>query len=175
MAPRAVLDTNVLISAYAFGRAPADLVRAAIRGEIEIATSPALLAELARVLADKLDFDQQHVEEVVKQVARVADVVRPRRRLAVLEDEPDNRVLECAQEAGASYVVTGDHHLLELGGFGGVQVISVAAAREVLANEGADGAVRALQSDSVKRALDVMPLAEIEAEIAAARRSRRRR
>ena len=125
---RAVFDTNVYISAYGFGGLPAKLMRAAITGEFEIATSPAILAELARVLADKLEFDAARVEDVVRQVARVAQVVRPQTPLHVIADDPDNRVLECALASGADTIVSGDRHVLALGTYEGVRILSVAGA-----------------------------------------------
>jgi len=45
------------------------------------------------------------------QITRVAAVPH---RLKILSDEPDNRILECAEEAKARYIVTGDRHLLDL-------------------------------------------------------------
>lgn len=136
MAPRAVFDTNVFVSAYCFGGAPARLMRAAIAGEIELVTSPQLLAELARVLADKIGFDEPHVADVVRQIARVAEIVRPEERLSVIADAPDNRVLECAVEAGAELIVSGDRHLLELAAYEDVRVLSVSAAMREIEGEG---------------------------------------
>lgn len=135
MARRAVFDTNVLVSAYCFGGAPAELLRAAIRGEIELVTSPVLLAELARVLADKLGFDEAHVADVVRQLVRVATVVRPTQTLGIVVDEPDNRVLECALEGETGLIVSGDRHLLDLGAYEGVRIVRVAAAVELLGNQ----------------------------------------
>ncbi len=125
---RVVFDTNVLVSAYAYGGRPAELMRRAITGELELVTSPALLAELARVLADKLEFDADHVDAVVMQVARIAHIARPSHHLSVLADEPDNRVLECAVEGGADSIVSGDRHLLDLGEYAGIPIIGVAEA-----------------------------------------------
>jgi uncharacterized protein len=39
-------------------------------------------------------------------------------------DEPDNRVLECALESKASYIITGDRHLLDLKEFEGVKIVT---------------------------------------------------
>ncbi|TKB67539.1 MAG: putative toxin-antitoxin system toxin component, PIN family [Nitrospira sp.] len=46
-------------------------------------------------------------------VGRAATIVRPSRNIAVLNDAPDNRILECAVTAQADLIVTGDHHLLK--------------------------------------------------------------
>jgi uncharacterized protein len=51
--------------------------------------------------------------------------VRPRRRLHVVKDEPDNRILECALAGRAEAIVTGDHALLSLGEYNGVRIISL--------------------------------------------------
>jgi len=133
---RAVLDTNVYVSAYGFGGRPATLVRAAITSECAIVTSPAILAELARVLTDKLEFDAEHTKSVVLQLARIAYVVRPQFRLQVIADEPDNRVLECAVAAGADTIVSGDRHLLSLGEYEGIRILSVAKALRALPSTG---------------------------------------
>jgi putative PIN family toxin of toxin-antitoxin system len=47
---RAVLDTNVVVSALIWGGTPFGLLEAATDGRVDLATSPALLTELAAVL-----------------------------------------------------------------------------------------------------------------------------
>jgi len=123
---RVVLDTNVYISAYEFGGKPADVVRAAILGEFELVSSPAILAEVADKLVAVLDFDREHVEDVVRQIARVSIIVRPRVRLRVVADDADNRILEAATDSCASHIVSGDRHLLQLGVWEGIAVVRVA-------------------------------------------------
>lgn len=123
---RVVLDTNVYISAYGFGGKPADVMRAAILGEFELVTSPAILTEVADKLAVVLEFDRGHVEEVVRQIARIGVIVRPQATLSIVSDDADNRILEAAQESGADRIVTGDRHLLELGVWEGIHVLRVA-------------------------------------------------
>ncbi|HEU4354787.1 MAG TPA: putative toxin-antitoxin system toxin component, PIN family [Actinomycetota bacterium] len=125
---RAVLDTNILISAFVFpGGAPEMVYRGALEGRYELVTSPPLLAELGRVLGDKFGWEGSVAEVAVTQIARVGTVVRPRERLAVIADDPaDDRVLEAAIEGGAEVIVSGDRHLLRLGEWGGVQVVRAA-------------------------------------------------
>lgn len=122
---RLVLDTNVLISAYGFGGKPAELMRAIIGGEHVLITSPALLTEFADKLYSVLGYDDDHVRAAVQQLARLAEIVRPDATLRVIADEPDDRVLECAVEGRAEVIVSGDHHLLDLGEYGGVPIVRV--------------------------------------------------
>ena len=136
MAPRAVFDTNVFVSAYGFGGNPAVLVQAAIVGDLVLLTSPEILSEVARVLADKLRFDSGRVTQVVEQAVRVAEVVRPQARIDIIQDGPDNRVLECAQAGEADWIVSGDSHLLSLERFDGTRILSPASAVALLQGRG---------------------------------------
>jgi predicted nucleic acid-binding protein len=54
-------------------------------------------------------------------------VVPSERVDAVKADPTDNPILECAVAAGSEVVVTGDKHLLSLGWFRGVQILTVSA------------------------------------------------
>jgi len=58
-------------------------------------------------------------------LSELALTVRPRQKLRVVKDDPDNRVLECALAGRADAIVTGDSALLGLGEFRGVRVISL--------------------------------------------------
>ncbi|MDO8964292.1 MAG: putative toxin-antitoxin system toxin component, PIN family [Coriobacteriia bacterium] len=128
MTPVVVLDTNVLISAYVFGGGPAALMRAAITGHLTLVTSPTLLAELARIFADKFLWDHERVEAVVLQIARIATIVRPETRVDVIAHDADNRVLEAAMAGSATIIVSGDRHLLALGSHEEVRILTVAEA-----------------------------------------------
>lgn len=122
---RAVLDTNVFVSAL-FGGTPEDVYRAALRGRFVLITSPAILAELAGVMRVKLATPEHDIIAFVRQIARHAKI-RPTVRLSVLEDDPDNRVLECAVEGKADLPVSGDRHLQRLEAHTGIQVVRPAA------------------------------------------------
>jgi predicted nucleic acid-binding protein len=56
-------------------------------------------------------------------IGRIATIVRPVRKISILEDVPDNRILECATAAQAHLIVTGDRHLLKLREFEGISIV----------------------------------------------------
>jgi len=125
---RAILDTNVLISAYIFpGGRPEAVYRLALEGQLEIGTSRTLLAELGRVLGQKFGWMPDRVEAAVAQVVRIAAVVEPGETVRVVTADPaDDRVLEAARAFGADVIVSGDRHLLDLGTWSGIEIISPA-------------------------------------------------
>jgi putative PIN family toxin of toxin-antitoxin system len=95
-------------------------------------TSAALLDELERVLQYSrvqryLSWSADERAEFVGLVRRHARLVQPAETLTVIEDDPaDNRVLEAAAAGGAEYIVSGDRHLLELGGYGDIAIVTPA-------------------------------------------------
>ena len=58
-------------------------------------------------------------------MSELATIVRPKRRLRVLDDDADNRVLECGVAARADAIVTGDKQMLKLGSHGDLRIMSV--------------------------------------------------
>ena len=74
----------------------------------------------------------------MKIIGRAATIVRPVRKITVLEDVPDNRILECGARVEADLIVTGDHHLLKLRVFEGIPIVRLADfLRSVPFDEGA--------------------------------------
>ncbi len=125
---KAILDTNVLISAYVFpGGKPEAVYRPALEGQLEIGTSLPLLAELGRVLGQKFGWTPDRVEAAVAQMTRVASVIKPVETVqVVIADPADDRVLEAARAFGAEVIVSGDRHLLDLGTWSDIEIMSPA-------------------------------------------------
>jgi putative PIN family toxin of toxin-antitoxin system len=119
---RVVFDTNILLSAFLFGGNPEALFRAVRAGKIQLITSPSILAEFASILKNKFSWEGD-IREALTVIGRRAELVKPKRSLAVLEDDADNRVLECALEASADFIISGDHHLLDMGEFRGIPIL----------------------------------------------------
>jgi len=126
-------DTNILVSGLVFRHGkPAQLLRMALAGEINLTVSQAILGEMAEVLARKFGTSQEEVAEATVIVKEAARTVTPRVELNVIkEDPPDNRVLECAVSAGADYIVSGDKDLLRLKQYDAIQIKSVGEFLEI--------------------------------------------
>ena len=125
---RVVLDTNVLISALLFDGVPERIFLAGLRGEIQLLTSISLSEELEKVLKEKFRIEAHAVADTIELVKSVAEVVEVKSRLRViLHPDGDNRVLECASDGKADFVVTGDtKHILPLGKYKGTRILSPA-------------------------------------------------
>ena len=123
---RVVLDTNVYISALMFGGLPGSLLDLALLQSFLLIISPALLDELDEKLRLKFQVSAEDTTTIRKKLEGVAEIVKPDTVLHVIGDDPDdNRVLECAVKGSADYIVTGDRHLLKLGSYEAIQIVTV--------------------------------------------------
>ena len=95
--------------------------------------SRAIMDEMERTLARVLG-DRHEWRELLAIGEREATWVTPSERLSVVAEDPsDNRFLECAVEGRADYLVSGDAHLLNLGEFRGVKILTPRAFLDILA------------------------------------------
>ena len=133
---KVVLDTNVLISAILFGGKPREILEKAIRGEIRLCLSEPILEELSGVLRrSKFDYSLERVQTLLTELTSIADFVNSSQTIRlVLEDPDDKRILECAVEAKASYIITGDFHLLKLIRYRNIEVLNAVAFLEKLSS-----------------------------------------
>lgn len=110
-----VCDTNILISAFVFpGGPPEEIIQGVIVGDYLLGISDEIITELERVLHKKFFWPADKINRVKEFLARNAEKVYPVTTIKVIKDEPDNRILECAAEFGADFIVSGDKHILQL-------------------------------------------------------------
>ena len=111
---RVLLDTNVLVSAFATRGLCADLVRHVLL-EHELMTGEVNLTELRRVLKTKLRVPKSTIDSIERLLRDQMIVPKPRKRSDVaVRDPADAWVLASALAAHADLLVTGDRDLLEL-------------------------------------------------------------
>lgn len=131
---RLLLDTNVVVSAVIWGGTPLKLLQAAVEGDVELYTSPALLAELRGVfgrehLASRLAQQRSSVDQALAQYGDLAIIVSPLLTpRAVPADADDDHVVAAALAAHADLVVSGDRDLLSIGSYEGIAIVSAAEA-----------------------------------------------
>lgn len=107
-----------------FGK-PAKIFDLAVDKKIVLVTSPVILAEVAKVLEKKFNWDQQAIKKQLKVISEVAQLVVPKKRITLLGYRPDNLILEAAFEGQVNFIVTGDKkHLLPLKKFKNMAVIT---------------------------------------------------
>lgn len=127
-----VYDTNIYVSALAIpgGRAER-AIALALEGRVKVCISKPIVHESLRILAQRFARAPEQLARTAIFLTDLGESVAPRTKLAVVSDEPDNRILECAVAGRADAIVTGDKALLALRVFEGIRVLS----RRQLLNE----------------------------------------
>ena len=67
--------------------------------------------------------------------SRATTIITPADKTALLQDEPDNRILECAEDPNAALGVTEDKHLLAMKEFDGIGTARIAGFLHVFGPE----------------------------------------
>ncbi|MEN3001361.1 MAG: putative toxin-antitoxin system toxin component, PIN family [Armatimonadota bacterium] len=134
MRPVVVFDVNILVSAFGWRGAPYRCVQAARQGRVASVTCQEildLLEEKLRTRLGKSAYDAHRAVSEIKAFSRVVTI--PGTLHAVLQDPEDNKVIECALAGGATHIVSGDkRHLLALGSYHGIQIITARALLELI-------------------------------------------
>lgn len=111
-------------------------MQAAVDADIELFTSPTLLAELTEVLsrshlASRLSQQRSSVEQAISLYSELAINMSPLATPQAVQSDPDDDHVVALGLAGrADFIVTGDKALLALGTYGGIKIVTVTAAVE---------------------------------------------
>lgn len=131
---RLVLDTNVLISALIKNGKPRILLNTILSREHKIILSAVILGEFSQISADeriRRYVGAGETTDFLKTLVRSGAFVHLRSRISVFRSGDDD-ILRTAKDGKADFIVTGDKHLLKLGSFRGIKIITVSEALSYL-------------------------------------------
>jgi putative PIN family toxin of toxin-antitoxin system len=124
---RVVFDTNIWISGLLWRGKPYQCLLLARGQAVQHVHCTEMMAELSEKLRTTFGFSENHTQAVLYDLRRVSERIEITGEIQVVADDPDDdKFIECAVVAGASAIVSGDHHLLELGEYEGIPVLSAA-------------------------------------------------
>jgi putative PIN family toxin of toxin-antitoxin system len=131
---KAVLDTNVIVSAIITGKGvPSQLLQAWRKQEWVLVVSPSLLQEVQRVLsvpkiAQVYAVTRQDIADLIRLFTSRATIVSENLTIPrTVRDPEDDHILACAKEGQADYIVSGDQDLLTLTSYEGIPIVTPAA------------------------------------------------
>lgn len=128
---KAVIDTNLFVSGLISKKGnPAKLLQLWHDHAFLLVISEQMVKEIERVLQyprirNKYNLKDEEIEQAVGTIKKFAVVLPDAVELDVVKDDPDdNKVLACALAAHADYIVSGDGHLLKLGVFKNIPIVT---------------------------------------------------
>ena len=111
-----VLDTNCLIPILVPGSYGYDIWQAFRKGQYTLCVSTEILFEYEEILM-QITGDREFTTFVIEAISNATNVehVNPTYRFNLIKADPDdNRFVDCAVIAGATYIVSNDRHFREL-------------------------------------------------------------
>ncbi|MBI4042449.1 MAG: putative toxin-antitoxin system toxin component, PIN family [Deltaproteobacteria bacterium] len=128
---RAVLDANIYVSALICPEGPPGRIlrRFVDQHDFELIVSPSILREIEVVLfypkiRKYLKAGPDEVKSWVLSIGMLATIVRGNLAVNVVTGDPaDNKYIAAALEGSAHYIVSGDHHLLQIGEHQGIWIL----------------------------------------------------
>lgn len=124
-----VADTNVLISSTFWEGASNKIIQKVENCEIELFLSEEIINEFKEALdyeeiKEKIKEKNLEMKRSVEKIISVSSIVAPSKKLLVCTDPKDNKILECALEAVAEFIITYDNHLLRLNPFESINILT---------------------------------------------------
>lgn len=121
-----VFDSNVFISAFVIPGSQAErAILKIIEENSSLIISKEIISEVLRILSSKFNREKEALSRTALYLTDVAHIVKTTRKIKILKDDPDNRILECAVAGNAEFIVTGDKEMLRLKEFEEIKIISL--------------------------------------------------
>ena len=124
---RVVVDTNVFIFGVFFGGKPRTVLESIVSGDVAAFASRAIIEEYSDTILDltgrKLGALNQ---EAVSAFVASLNIIETRTKVMASRDPDDDKFIECALDAGAVYIISGDKDLLSLEKYRDVTMITAA-------------------------------------------------
>lgn len=135
---KVVIDTNIFVSGVLVeGGNPSIIIKAWKRTQkYQLFVTEEIVQEALKVMK-RLNVTGDIIGDWDRAIRKNAISIVPTREIKAVKDDPsDNKFLECAIEAGADYIVSGDKHLKELKEFKGIKIVTAKEFLGILSKEG---------------------------------------
>jgi len=125
---KVVLDTNILVSALIKAGKPRELLLKIVEKRVQVVLSRGILEEFLEVVEDsriRRYVNENDITAFLRVIGSVAKIVGVKSKFKVIKEDPnDDIILRTAYDGKADFLVSGDRHLLSLGEFRGMKIIT---------------------------------------------------
>ncbi len=139
---RAVVDTNILVSGFISPLSyPREIEKRWRKEEFELITSPQIIDETKRVLylpriKQKYSLSESEIRAFILAITYKASCTAGKIILSGVAPDPgDDKIISCAVEAQADFIVTGDKNFLRLEEYQKIRIVNAKSFINILDNE----------------------------------------
>lgn len=121
---RVVLDSNVVVAAFAARGLCAEVFEVCISGH-SIVISEHILSEIKTNLIRKIRLPQSIVRNIIEYLRDETEIVVPQKlNDSPCRDKDDNLIIGTALSGSAKFIITGDEDLLILKKYEGIDIVT---------------------------------------------------
>lgn len=126
---RITLDTNVLVSGTFWTGSSYMILNLIDKKRLRSISSKEIIEEYYEVInsdeiIDKVEKKKLIMYKLIEKVIKNSEITEPKTKLSIVKEDPDDdKILECAKEGGADYIITQDEHLLKLKKFDNILIL----------------------------------------------------
>ena len=120
-----VIDTNVVISGVFFGGTPRRIIEAVSNEAVHAYATPAIIDEYIDVVEEMVSRRQGKLDgRILIPLIKKLSVILPESSIKLSRDPDDDKFIECATDAKAEYIISGDKDLLDIAEYQNVKIIT---------------------------------------------------
>lgn len=120
-----VIDTNVLISGVFFGGFPRKILGSIVSGIFTACATVAIIDEYEEIVQEMIDRKQGYINKnILTPLIKTLEIIEPISDIKICRDPDDDKFINCAKDAHALYIVSGDKDLLVLEQYDNIQIIT---------------------------------------------------
>jgi len=125
MVTKIVADTNIIVSAFGWDGPQRELFKLITKGSVILLISRPIFEELHRVVDyPRLRLSVATKNRILDHILELGRFVSVSSRIEISQDKDDDKFIECAVDGQADYIISGDKHLLNLGVYRGIKIIT---------------------------------------------------
>ena len=120
-----VVDTNVVISGVFFGGAPGEILKAIVSSDVAACASAEIVDEYLEIVNEMISRKQGKINtNLLLPLINSLEMIEPKTKVKISRDPDDDKFIECAKDAQALYIISGDKDLLVIKEYDGIEIIT---------------------------------------------------
>ena len=120
-----IIDTNVVISGTFFGGYPRKIIESVVNDKVSAYASKSIINEYKEIVDEMISMKQGKLNKnILDPFIQKLIIIKPTSKIKLSRDKDDDKFIECAIDAKASYIVSGDKDLLDIKKHKNVEIVT---------------------------------------------------